>query len=122
MDDQIRILEVLDYATLLPARPVEDILTPGKVYYSPTMANLLGRTLTTEQVARVTAYLDRIDKIEAQENDAIERMSALSVGRGDVQFAEDEPAKLRSARFLCGERIREILGLPDKWAYYAEYR
>lgn len=121
-DEKIKILEVLEYTSALPARPVSDIITPDKIYYSPTVATLLAQDFSDRQIADVRKYLTRIDKLETQENDAIDRMSMTSVGRGDIEFKDDEPARLRQDRFLCGQRIRQIIGLPDQWVYYAEYR
>lgn len=121
-DEQIKILEVLEYASALPARPVADVITPNKVYYSISVATLLGQDLSERQLAEVRRYLTRIEKLETQENDAIDRMAMRSVGRGDIEFNDDEPARLRQDRWLCGERIRQVLGLPDKWVYYADFR
>ena len=121
-DQQVKILEVLQYAQLLPARPASDIITPNKVYYSPTMATLLNQDLSERQHTEVLNYLSRIDTIDVKETESIERMSTESIGRGDIQFRNDEPQRLRRARYLAVQRIKEIMGLPDKWAYYAEFR
>ena len=121
-DEQIKILEVLRYATeALPGRPVSDVLDPSKVYYSRTISALLNQDLTERQITEVRMYLTRIDKLDQAETDAIDRMSFRSAGRGDIEIDETESEKLRRARDLCGDRIREILGLPESY-FYAQHR
>ena len=121
-DQQIKILELLQYIEYLPAIKAKDIIDPTKKYYSPTVAELLGQDLTERQHTEVESYLTRVDKLDQVENDAIDRMAMTSVGRGDIEFNPNETMKLRTARAVCVERIRNILGLPDNYGYIAEYR
>ena len=121
-DQQIKILEILEYAEALPARPLKDVLTPGMLYYSPTIADLLSQELTDRQHTEIEMYLARADKIDQAENDAIERLSFTSIGRGDLETNQNETTKLKAARRHCGFQIRQILGLPTKGIYFSEFR
>ena len=121
-DEQIKILEVLKYNEYLPARPVKDILTPGMVYYSPSIKELMEQDLSDRQINEVRMYLTRINYLDMKENEVIDRLSFRSAGRGDIEIDPNESIKLREARDLCAERIMGIMGLPDQWVYFAEHR
>ena len=121
-DQKLKILELLQYAEYLPGRPVKDIITLNKVFYSPTIAELLSQDLSDRQIREIEMYIARVDKLDQKENDVIDRMAFRSAGRGDVEIDPSEPINLRQSRELCIDRIRNILGLPDKWVYFAEHR